>query len=148
LVKLREDITPWLNSLSRQLDDLKPSMAEAGELMTTKIRESHNAQRGLADGVEFKSLEPASEKAKERKGGNPARVLFMRGNMFGSWRRIRTTKTLVQVGAGASGREAKKASRHDDRLRIGWNDKLHGEIADGFLGDFWKRVKDKSPKKL
>jgi len=138
VVVLDENITPWLQSVVKGLDDKAP-MEEIGEKMVTMVRESHTGQRGVSDGRPYAPLSERYAARKAKVGGSPKILVGPSpggktsggGSLLSSWRRLRTTATGTSVGAGGA-RNRRLASAHDggladrlgrpelNRLRIGW----------------------------
>lgn len=153
-VKFHDGIRPSLIAMDAVLAAPGSTIDEIGQMMVTWLREAHDAQVGLADGVRFAPLAPRYAKAKLRAGGSPARVVFgpspgsggAGGALFASWGIQAKTRWSVTVGATGGVLNRIKASAHDgglaqylarpelNRLRIGWSDdnmkKAAGHLMD------------------
>lgn len=153
----QDEISPWLKSLVKGMDDPQP-MEEIGERMVTLVKESHTGQRGVADNKPYAPLSARYAKRKAKVGGSPKILVGPSpgartsggGSLLASWRRLRTTAHGVSVGAGGT-RNRKLASAHDggmadrlgrdslNRLRIGWPPKTFEKFCKFWIDELITR---------
>lgn len=152
-VQFADGISKSLLAMESLLARPKGTLDEIGQLMVTFVRESHDAQIGLADKAPFAPVTARYAKRKLAAGGSPGRVLFgpsprsagQGGELFGSWGVLATTASSVTVGATGGVLNRIKASAHDgglaqylgrpelNRLRLGWDDKRLEQAISHFL---------------
>jgi hypothetical protein len=135
-----DEISPFLEEVQRELaKGGNKALDEAGALMTHRVVNAMEAQRGLQDGRRYA---PWTKSYKKKRG--PGRILFLLGDLANSWR-WRVEKWGFVIFAGGLEENAIKASAHDggvaertgkgkwNRLRLGWRDRDLQRVGQRFM---------------